>query len=349
MEGTHGKRRNTSVQLIGITRSAVRNRSLRLGATLRLILAGLVIRLYPSTEIFFGNAHHSAQRVLEVLEFLLWRSGWVEVRLHKPNHTPHFMSADPFASSRSKLTWAKENLLPDLNRRIDEFHDIEPYAKVIEPDPQAPGWEIHKIKLVRPLPEAVINLVGDLVGNLRESLDTAGYAIAIAAKSPKTKSTAFPFASDLSQMNSSIGRSADLPKEIQSLFCGFQPYRGGDDLLWALNELCNGKKHKIVTPMQHIFWRTRASVRGHGRPFSMPNPHRWDSANDEMVVVRLGPVVTSDATWDYDFDFEPFIAINEVPVVEGHPVAAVMYELCLKVESVLTAIEAEARRLGYIS
>jgi hypothetical protein len=29
---------------------------------------------------------------------------------------------------------AKENLLPDLDRRIREFDNLNPYARVIEPD-----------------------------------------------------------------------------------------------------------------------------------------------------------------------------------------------------------------------
>ena len=155
--------------------------------------------------------------------------------------------SDAFASPKSKLAWAKENLLPDLHQRIEGWLSLDPYAQVIEPDPQKPGWEIHKIKLVKPFPEAFGNLVGDVVGNLREVLDTAGYAIALALNNPDARNIAFPFASDVDHMASSIGRAKDLPKEIQSLFCGFQPYRGGDDLLWALNELCNGKKHKIIT------------------------------------------------------------------------------------------------------
>ena len=256
--------------------------------------------------------------------------------------------SDPFSSSRSKLAWAKENLLPDLDRRIGEFHNLDPYAKVVEPDPQTAGWEIHKIKLVKPFPESLGNLTSDLVVNLRSALDNAGYAIAVALNKPDARNTAFPFASDVSHMASSIGRSKDLPPEIQSLFCGFQPYRGGDDLLWALNELCNGNKHKFLTPLQTIVWRGRASVQGFGRPFSMPDPHKWDSANNEMVVVSFGTFAVADAKWNYDFDFFPFVAFNEIPVVEGEPVLAVLYHLCLKVESILMGIEAESRRLGFI-
>jgi len=255
---------------------------------------------------------------------------------------------NPFDSSRRKIAWAEENLFPDLDRRIREFHSLNPYAKVVEPDPQTSDWEIHKIKLVQPFPEAFGNITSDIVVNLRSALDNAGYAIAVATGKPDARNCAFPFANDVGNMGRSIGRSADLPKEIQSLFCGFQPYRGGDDLLWALNELCNGNKHKFVTPMQTVLWRGRASVQGFGRPFSMPDPHKWDSANDEMVVVRFGPIVVPDATWDYDFDFISFVAFNEIPVVVGQPVLGVLYNLCLKVESILLAIEAESRRLGFI-
>jgi hypothetical protein len=255
---------------------------------------------------------------------------------------------DAFASSRSKLAWAKENLLSDLHRRIEDFHNLDPYAQVVEPDPQTPGWEVHKIKLVKPFPEAFGNITSDIVVNLRSALDNAGYSIATAIGKTDPRNTAFPFARDVNNMAYSIGRSTDLPKEIQSLFCGFQPYRGGDDLLWALNELCNGNKHKFITPMQVIIWRGRAFAQGYGVPFSMPDPPKWDGAKNEMVVIRLGPHVVPNATWQYDFDFRPFVAINEIPVVQGKAVLGVLYDLCLKVESILTCIEAECGRLGIV-
>jgi hypothetical protein len=137
---------------------------------------------------------------------------------------------DPFAGSRSKITRAKEHFA-ELDRRIGEFHDLRPYEQVAEDHPDKPGFTIHKMKLTKPLPESIGNVLGDLVGNLREALDLAAYAIAIASGKIDPKYTAFPFAGSVSQMANSLGRSKDLPKEIHSLFCGFQPYLGGDDLL----------------------------------------------------------------------------------------------------------------------
>jgi hypothetical protein len=257
--------------------------------------------------------------------------------------------SDPFASSRSKLAWAKEHLFTDLHQRVEGFHSLQPYTRVVEPDPKRPGYEIHKIKLVKPFPEEIRNVTGDLVNNLREVLDNAGHSIAIAANVPQTRSTAFPFARDVTQMAKSIGRAADLPKEIQSFFCGFQPYQGGDDLLWALNEMCVGNKHKYISPMCAVMKRFGASVHGHGRWFSMPDPHVWDTTKNEMEVLTLGPALTPDAKCDYQFDFRPFITINEIPVVKGQELVRLMAQLCLKVESILVAIEAEARRLKIVT
>jgi len=144
-------------------------------------------------------------------------------------------------------------------------------------------------------------------------------------------------------MASSIGRAKDLPKEIQSLFCGFQPYLGGDDLLWALNEICITDKHKIAVPIGHALVKGPMGLQGTGR-FWTPDRPVWDRTKNEMVIIGFGP----SAKYTYDFKFQLFVAFNEVKVVDGKPVFAVLNTLCRKVESILMGIEAESRRLGII-
>jgi hypothetical protein len=250
--------------------------------------------------------------------------------------------ADPFIASRSKFTRAKEHLA-DFERKVWEFRQLKPYGTIIEADSKRPGHQIHKVKMTQPLPESLCNIVGDIVGNLRGALDTAAYGIAVAAGKTNPKNTAFPFAGSVTQMANSLGRSKDLPKEIQSLFCGFQPYPGGNDILWALNEMCNADKHKILIPMgTAIVCRTAgANVTGF---FSMPDPHVWDAEKNEMVLITLGP----GAKFDYQFHFEFFIAFHEIPVVEGQNALIVIEALFRMVNSILTALEAESRRLGIV-
>ena len=124
---------------------------------------------------------------------------------------------------------------------------------------------------------------------------------------------------------------------------GFQPYLGGDDLLWALNEICITDKHKLAVPIGHTLMKGPMSLKGTGF-FSMPEGPVWDRAKNEMILIRFGP----DAKYNYDFKFQLFVAFNEIQVVDGKPVFAVLNTLCSKVESILMAIEAESRRLGII-
>ena len=69
-------------------------------------------------------------------------------------------------------------------------------------------------------------------------------------------------------------------------YCGLQPYQGGNEALWALNKLSNTDKYRILCPFGTDVIRTGAAVKGPGY-FSIPDPHKWDSAKNEMEIIRL--------------------------------------------------------------
>jgi hypothetical protein len=185
---------------------------------------------------------------------------------------------------------------------------------------------------------------GEFTGNLRAALDNAGYTIAVATGKADSNNCAFPFAESLKHLISGMGKCKDLPKEIQSLFCGFQPYLGGDDLLWAINKACNTDKHRTCAPMFNIFARNDVSVGG-TRFFQMPLKHTWDSAKNEMILFTLGP--GPEKKFDYNFQFTVFIACDKIKTIEGEPILGIADRMGRKVESILMAIEAESRRLGF--
>ncbi len=234
--------------------------------------------------------------------------------------------------------------MADLQREIVEFQDSNPYERVIEPHPDKPDHQVHKIKLTKALPEGIGDAAGDVAQNLRAALDNAGYAVALAvAPGTDPKCTAFPFAGSVGQMANALGRSKDIPQQVQSLFCGFQPYPGGDALLWALNEIAVTDKHKIAVPTGVGQVRRRGAAAGTGF-FNMPDPHVWDSVKNEMVLITFGPA----AKFDYEFDFAIFVAFGEIKVVAGKEVFGTLYRLGRKVQSILVAIEAESKRLGIV-
>lgn len=252
----------------------------------------------------------------------------------------------PFDSSRRKMERAHTHFL-NLQGKVATFVNSNPYHEVIDPHPDKPDHEIHKIKPSRELSGEMDDIgddFGEFVSNLRSALDNVGYAIASITGKLDAKNCNFPFAGSLADWNT--GRCADLPREIQSLFFGFQPYFGGDDLLCAINAACNTDKHRSVVGSVNIFMAEHVSVRGVGRFFSMPLKHAWDRAKNEMELITLGPGSPDDVK--YTFKFTAFVAMSNIRSVEGKEVVGVAHAMGSKVEGILMAVEAECRRLKFI-
>jgi hypothetical protein len=247
--------------------------------------------------------------------------------------------SDPLSSSRQKLARAEKHFV-DLQKEISEFSQQNPYEQVTEAHLDKPGFTIEKVRMTKEIPASIADLTADIAISLRSALDNAGYAIAVAAGVNNPKHCAFPFAGSAAQMANALGRSKDIPVGVQSLFCGFQPYKGGNDLLWALNEVANTDKHKMVIPIGQALTRYGASVSGTGF-FSMPDPHVWDRTKNEMKLIELGP----SATYKYDFQFRFFMAFHDIEFIDGKSVVKVLMQFGNIVERLLLGMDAECRRL----
>jgi hypothetical protein len=250
--------------------------------------------------------------------------------------------SDLFKSSRRKIARAKEHIL-DLERQIRVFAGENPYKQIVEEDPQRPGYLLHKIKLTKSLAPSFSDLVGDAVSNMRAALDHACYALAASHKT-KPINAYFPFARDAAGLESAIkGRSKDVPQEIHPLLRSFEPYKGGNEILWGLNMMCNADKHKMLTPVATGIVRPGTSIKGRGF-FSIPAPPVWDRTKQEIVILTLGP----GAQFDYKFNFVLYIAFDEIELVAGEPVRSILGQTMVEVERVVDAIDAESMRLGLI-
>jgi hypothetical protein len=247
--------------------------------------------------------------------------------------------SDIFHSSKYSVERAKHHVL-DLERQASEFLSSHAYTHVVEIDPNT-SQKVYKLKLTKPMPVALSGIAFDAVNNLRSALDQAGYAIAIAS-AKKGKSAKFPFADDAAQLENVINRSCkDLPKEIVDLMRAFKPYKGGNNLLWALNKLCNTNKHAVICPVAATVGgiRYKRAVGSGGVSFLPPI---WDRTKNEMELIHLQPGATADA----DIEIATFIAMRDVEFVDGQPADAILNQFVLIVERIVMAIEAEARRLG---
>src|ERR1035441_6117521 len=217
-------------------------------------------------------------------------------------------ASEALRSSHRKLARAKDHI-QDLRRRIEAFEQSCPYSSVSGTDSDFPNEVVHKIKITMQLPESVCEIAGDAANNLREALDHAGYSVAVASGKINPRNCQFPFARTEEDLRkSSIGNAKDVPEEIRSLFCAFQPFKGGDDLLWSLNNICVCNKHKILAPFGVVFARDKAahinvtqscSIHSRNSMYIKRPPLTWDLAKQE-IIIAITPIGTK-VELNYDF------------------------------------------------
>lgn len=247
--------------------------------------------------------------------------------------------ADPLDSARRKLARAQQHI-GDLETQLKRLFEEQPCTNIVEVDAHG-QYKLFKVRFKRPIPDTTY----DAVQNLRDALDHAGYGIAVASGKTSPLHTNFPFAPDLAKFEQQVGgRCKDLPDEIVSLFRSFRPYKGGNDLIWALNRVAVTNKHMLVNPMvaasQNLFINT-LSIGGGTVPFGIGEPARWDSTKNEITVMRL----PADAQVQANFGVSVFIAFGEIDVVSGEPVDVILHTFAGEVERVLVALEVETRRI----
>jgi hypothetical protein len=248
-------------------------------------------------------------------------------------------------TSQRRLDRGKEHIV-DLEREFQAFLDSKPYARVVEAHSNGTD-QLHKIKFTRPLPGSLADVAADAADNLRSALDQAAYAIAHATGKANPQAF-FPFAGSAAEFENALkGRCKDLPQDILTLFRTFQPYRGGNDLLWALNRICVTNKHRLLVPIgisvHGMFIKKMEIHSTRDGTFALSGPV-WDRDNNEIVFARTGP----GGHIEYDMQISFFVAFDKIEVAGGKPAVAFLNAMAGEVEHILLATEVEARRLGIV-
>jgi hypothetical protein len=174
-----------------------------------------------------------------------------------------------------------------------------------------------------------------------------------------------PFAKDKAHWGNAVrGGCSDLPSEIRSLFEKCNAYKGGNDTLWALNELCNAKKHFALVPfrigsaslMLEVESETGPMLSRTGQNFKVagyyglvggpisPTSRQWCAEKNELLLLRTPP----KNNVRYDANIAVSVAIEGVEILRGKPAIGVLYEMSQVVAKIGGATEAECRRSGII-
>lgn len=157
--------------------------------------------------------------------------------------------ADPFL----KTMRAKDHL-EALRNQLDLFYQMRPYSFEREDDLML---DRHRIRVVlKPFPDPIYLIAGDLLYCLRSSLDQTVFALSH-LNVPYPEGTQFPIfdrdiASDKDLKRRFERQVTGVPPDAVRIIEELQPYRAGDSvaihrhLLWRLNWLGNIDKHRRI-------------------------------------------------------------------------------------------------------
>jgi hypothetical protein len=255
---------------------------------------------------------------------------------------------DVFYSPRLTLVRARRHIL-DFTKIVNEFVDSKPWTEFVDKDTD-PSRDLYKLKFTQALPEMLPCILFDAANNLRAVLDQAGYASAVAAKSPSLKATKFPFGPTERDFKNDLARwCKDLPPEIRAIFESSNAYKTGDSTLWALNEIANDNKHCALKPLiiasPSAFFSGKSVGKGGIDEIVSPGGAGigWDSEKNEITLMAALPgtnfrLGVSNLTFN--------IAIDDIDTLESQQAIDVLEAMAHKVEGILSATEAKCRGLG---
>jgi hypothetical protein len=256
--------------------------------------------------------------------------------------------ADMFKSPKGMLNRAKRHLA-DLEAQFNAFMRDKPWTVVAEKEPDGVTNAL-KVKFTKRLAEDLPNVVFDCANNLRSVLDQMAFAIGAKHTGlSNPKSAKFPFGpTEADMLNNRKGGCKDLPTEIGDFFAAFKPYKGGNNTLWGLNELCNAPKHKMIYPLA-----IGGGGLGLGGNFVVGgggirlNPSRgWDREINEITFATF-PDGAIQGNPNFHIAFT--VAFDEVDeVIRGQNPINALRAMTGEVERILVAAQRECRRIGLI-
>ncbi len=154
---------------------------------------------------------------------------------------------DPPPGPRAKIARAKKHLsdLADATAALLE-EEAQPYSIVVEH--KADGRVLYRVKDLVEIPAVIPCILGDFIHNLRSALDILVCDLARHNGCKDVSNHCFPIGRSAHAFKSRFGGLTEqsLSKSARKAIKALNPYKGGNDDLWALSQLDNIDKHSLL-------------------------------------------------------------------------------------------------------
>jgi hypothetical protein len=251
-----------------------------------------------------------------------------------------------------KIKRAKEHVA-DLERQLRAFLDSGPYKVGAKHDPQTRKL-IYYVASTEPIPDCLPLVAGDAIQNLMSALDHLAYQIVCndtGDNPPNPNWIYFPIAEDAAKYKANKhGKMKGAHQETFDAVDALKPYKGGNDLLWALYRLNNIEKHRLLLTVgsQAAGINLGQLMAGHlGGTFPAEAIAAFESMNiflnpaDKGFPLRAGfelyiGAVDEKPNPKQQFRFD--VALSEPGIMDGKPLLATVNQFMALVEGIVTAL-----------
>jgi hypothetical protein len=253
--------------------------------------------------------------------------------------------ADPFESPKLLLDGARHDIKNfDVESRVflDSCFGV-PSQKI----DRKTGENVVKYHVPQRMPGHLRVLASNAVNNLRHTLDQAVNCAAVGLGGKRDNY--FPFAKDATDIDRIIKDNCkSVRADLLPTLKGFQPYGGGDDVLYSLSRIAGPNKHQLVLKtnldLTHLVLNDLASeIRG---PSSVGLMH-WGSKKQEFEFARIGS--SGYIKCNPKAKLPLSISLGDSKISSSEPATTFLETLASKVDGILGALEADTERLSHLS
>lgn len=249
-----------------------------------------------------------------------------------------------FSGVRLKIEWAGEKVR-EVQGRIDTFFgNPDAYTPFCEVEPET-GRRLLKARLVDKLPSDLLRITAEHVYHVRSALDLLACALAT-INGETTKNVYFPFAGDANEFvgPGTQGKIKKLAPDDVAIISSLKPYRGGNDVLWALSRLSNIDRHVDLIPVTDGARRATihnaeffAGTIGYGIGIATRS---GESLYDGVTLVDVGPDGNFGFSEKTQVNLAADVVFGNVDVFAGKSLVPTLHQLTQLVDGIVRQFEA---------
>jgi len=251
-----------------------------------------------------------------------------------------------------KIKRAKEHIT-QLEQQLSAFFDTDPYKVGAKHDLETRKL-IYYVMSAEPIPDAIPLVAGDAIQNLMSALDHLAYQILCSDtedKPPNPSWIYFPIADNAEKYEAKKrGQMQGARQETFDAIDALKPYKGGNDIIWALYRLNNIEKHRLLlTVGSHAAGINIGQVLAQHLQgsFSPATIATVESMNLFLKPADRGfPLQAGFELYMGDVDQPPNpkqqfrfeVALSEPGIVDGQPLLQTVNRFAVQVESIVATL-----------